>query len=99
MITAIIKTLSEVGASDLGVITGTPTNCGVNLYNLINNKNTNPTAAMGSSSPGAIAGSDGATSSTVKDIGSLLEAIAGITDGVKQHPKLLDAQGTDGTRA
>ena len=91
MMVALIRMLSEVGAVDMGIATGT-TKAGVNLVNFVNNSNTNSAVC---SSAGAIAGSDGnsrVTNSTIKDIGFLLEAINCITDGVKHDPKLLDGE-------
>jgi hypothetical protein len=92
-----IETLSQVGEVDIGAITGSPnTKGGVNLYNVINNRNSN--ANLGASLAGSIASSDSsgkADSSTVKDIGGLLEAITGIAESVKHNPRIIDgAAGT-----
>ena len=93
MLLAIVKELSQVGAIDLGFATGiNPPANDISLVNVVSNKNANAAALMGSSAPAAIPGSGRTTRSVVKDIDALLEAIAGIADGVKRDPILLDSE-------
>ena len=92
MLTTIIKALSEVNGFDLNIATGNSANSGINLYNVINNRSA--AVAMGGTTAAPIDG-DRATSSTIQDIGSLLEAITSIADGVKRNPRLIDGNAKD----
>ena len=92
VIAAIVKTLSDVGAADLAVATGnSPTAGGISLYNVVNNRNSSAAVAMSGSTASPIGG-DKATSSTIQDVGTLLEAITSIADGIKRNPTLIDGQ-------
>jgi len=90
----ILKVASEAGAVDLGLASDSPTTKGgINLTNVIHNKSSSLAAAQAGASAPSISGGDSegkATSSTVQDIGSLIEAIISITEGLKKDPKIID---------